>query len=65
MNPLHGVVEVPKRRLIVNRQTRWGLCGYLERDGRKHYMKWVNIDQAMEEAVNIYNAEVVNRIKLK
>jgi hypothetical protein len=37
----------------------------LERDGRKHYMKWVNIDQAMEEAVNIYNAEVVNRIKLK
>ena len=50
--------------LVVNRSSKWGLSGYLQRGDRKHYMKWVSIDQAQIEA-DLYRVKFVNRLPLK
>ena len=37
------------RKVVVNRQTKWGLCGYVQRGDKKYYSKWVDMDQALDE----------------
>jgi hypothetical protein len=43
-----------KWKVVVNRWTRTrihpeAVCGYVQRGDRKSYMKWVNIEHALDE----------------
>ena len=49
-------------KLIVNRQSKWGVTGYVQRGDRKSNMGWVDVDHAKQEAT-IWNVEFVNKLK--
>jgi hypothetical protein len=49
-------------KLIVNRQSKWGVTGYVQRGNRKSNIGWVDINHAKQEAT-IWNVEFVNKLK--
>jgi len=49
-------------KLIVNRQSKWGVTGYVQRGDRKSNMGWVDVNHAKQEAT-IWNVEFVNKLK--
>ena len=53
-------------KVVVNRQTKWGLCGYVQRGKRKNYMKWVNMDQALDEwRIYYHDLQFINKLEGK
>jgi hypothetical protein len=50
--------------LVVNRSSKWGLSGYLQRGDRKLYMGWVSIPHAQIEA-DLHRVKFVNRLPPK
>jgi hypothetical protein len=49
-------------KLIVNRQSKWGVTGYVQRGNRKSNIGWVDVNHAKQEAT-IWNVEFVNKLK--
>ena len=49
-------------KLIVNRQSKWGVTGYVQRGDCKSNMGWVDVNHAKQEAT-IWNVEFVNKLK--
>jgi len=56
------VAQVQEGKLIVNRKSKWGVTGYVQRGNRKSNIGWVDIDHAKQEAT-IWNVEFINRLK--
>ena len=56
------VAQVQAGKLIVNRQSKWGVTGYVQRGDRKSNMGWVDVNHAKQEAT-IWNVEFVNKLK--
>jgi hypothetical protein len=49
-------------KLIVNRKSKWGVTGYVQRGNRKSNIGWVDINHAKQEAT-IWNVEFINKLK--
>jgi len=56
------LAPVQAGKLIVNRKSKWGVTGYVQRGNRKSNIGWVDINHAKQEAT-IWNVEFINKLK--
>jgi len=56
------LAPVKAGKLIVNRKSKWGVTGYVQRGNRKSNIGWVDINHAKQEAT-IWNVEFINKLK--
>lgn len=55
-------------KVVVNRWTRSrihpeAVCGYVQRGDRKNYIKWVNVEHALDERVHYKDFQFINKLE--